>query len=58
MRLYMRKDIAAKIWNYGAAPAAENQRSADPFEGKQMPAERRSGHRRSRQPAGPVQPPA
>ncbi len=33
MRLYVRKDIAAKIWNYGAAPTAEAS-SADPFEGK------------------------
>lgn len=33
MRLYIRKDIAAKIWNYGA-PAAEAAVIADPYEGK------------------------
>jgi uncharacterized protein (TIGR03663 family) len=31
MRLYIRKDITAKLWNYGAAPVAENIQ-ADPFE--------------------------
>jgi len=34
MRLYIRKDIASKLWNYGSAPAAPEQVIADPFEGK------------------------
>jgi predicted membrane-bound mannosyltransferase/sugar lactone lactonase YvrE len=33
MRLYIRKDVAAKIWNYGAAPAPE-QVVTDPYAGK------------------------
>jgi predicted membrane-bound mannosyltransferase/streptogramin lyase len=33
MRLYIRKDIASKIWNYGAAPAPE-QTVTDPYAGK------------------------
>lgn len=32
MRLYVRKDIAAQIWNYGIAPAAIES-EADPYEG-------------------------
>jgi uncharacterized protein (TIGR03663 family) len=32
-RLYIRKDIAAKIWNYGVAPTAE-QAVIDPYQGK------------------------
>jgi sugar lactone lactonase YvrE len=32
MRLYIRKDIAAKIWNYGVGPA-EAQAAADPYQG-------------------------
>lgn len=33
MRMYVRKDIAAQIWDYGVAPAAEAT-IADPYEGK------------------------
>ena len=33
MRLYIRKDITSKIWNYGAAPSAAPVQ-ADPYEGK------------------------
>jgi uncharacterized protein (TIGR03663 family) len=37
MRLYIRKDIASKLWNYGSAPAPQGQAAAaDPFEGKQI----------------------
>jgi DNA-binding beta-propeller fold protein YncE len=32
-RLYIRKDIAAKIWNYGVAPSPE-QAVIDPYQGK------------------------
>jgi len=35
MRLYIRKDITSKLWNYGSAPAAVEQ-LLDPFEGKQI----------------------
>lgn len=35
MRLYVRKDIAASLWNYGVSPAAEAV-VADPYEGKQL----------------------
>jgi len=34
MRLYIRKDIASKLWNYGSAPAVQEQLPADQFEGK------------------------
>lgn len=34
MRLYIRKDIANALWNYGAAPVTEAIQ-ADPFEGKE-----------------------
>jgi DNA-binding beta-propeller fold protein YncE len=34
MRMYIRKDIVAKIWNYGAAPVA--QAEADPYAKKQV----------------------
>jgi predicted membrane-bound mannosyltransferase/DNA-binding beta-propeller fold protein YncE len=35
MRLYIRKDITAKLWNYGTAPSGEGApTSADLFEGK------------------------
>lgn len=34
MRLYIRKDIVASLWNYGSAPA-EVSIPADPYEGKQ-----------------------
>jgi sugar lactone lactonase YvrE len=33
MRLYIRKDVAASLWNYGASPAPEAL-VADPYEGK------------------------
>jgi DNA-binding beta-propeller fold protein YncE len=33
MRLYVRKDIVNQLWNYGAAPVAE-EIEPDPFEGK------------------------
>jgi predicted membrane-bound mannosyltransferase/sugar lactone lactonase YvrE len=33
MRLYIRKDVAASLWNYGASPAPEEM-VADPYEGK------------------------
>ena len=35
MRLYIRKDIVAKLWNYGAAASLEPVQ-ADPYEGKQV----------------------
>jgi predicted membrane-bound mannosyltransferase/DNA-binding beta-propeller fold protein YncE len=35
MRLYLRKDIAAKLWNYGTSPAPE-EIVADPYEGKEL----------------------
>lgn len=35
MRLYIRKDITSKLWNYGAA-AVESEILADPYEGKQV----------------------
>lgn len=35
MRLYVRKDIVAQIWDFGAAPAAE-EIIADPYEEKQI----------------------
>jgi uncharacterized protein (TIGR03663 family) len=31
LRLYIRKDIAAQIWNYGAAPAAPAAAQVDPY---------------------------
>jgi DNA-binding beta-propeller fold protein YncE len=31
LRLYIRKDIAAQIWNYGAAPAAPVAAQVDPY---------------------------
>ncbi len=34
MRLYVRKDIAAQVWNYGSAPIAPEEVLADPYEGK------------------------
>ena len=33
MRMYVRKDVAAKLWNYGLA-AAPDELVADPYEGK------------------------
>lgn len=35
MRMYVRKDVAAKLWNYGLAAAPEAL-VADPYEGKQI----------------------
>ncbi|HJW90240.1 MAG TPA: flippase activity-associated protein Agl23 [Anaerolineales bacterium] len=35
MRMYLRKDIAAQVWNYGVGPSPE-QVVADPFEGKEV----------------------
>lgn len=35
MRLYIRKDVVAQLWNYGVAPSAE-EIIADPYEGKQL----------------------
>jgi len=34
MRLYVRKDIAAQVWNLGAAPSTTEEILADPYEGK------------------------
>ncbi len=34
MRVYIRKDIAAKIWNYGASPVVASQEIIDPYESK------------------------
>ena len=34
MRLYVRKDIAAQVWNLGAAPTTVEEIIADPYEGK------------------------
>jgi predicted membrane-bound mannosyltransferase/DNA-binding beta-propeller fold protein YncE len=31
MRLYIRKDIVAQIWNYGASPAASKPEQTDPY---------------------------
>jgi predicted membrane-bound mannosyltransferase/DNA-binding beta-propeller fold protein YncE len=41
MRLYVRKDIAAQVWNYGASPTFPEEILADPYEGKNisLPAE-------------------
>lgn len=32
MRLYIRKDVAAKMWNYGAVPAVTGSGIGDPYE--------------------------
>ncbi len=34
MRLYIRKDIVAQIWNYGASPAVANPEEIDPYASK------------------------
>jgi len=35
MRLYIRKDVAAQVWNLGAAPSTDTEEIfADPYEGK------------------------
>lgn len=36
MRLYVRKDIAAQVWNYGAASVDAEELLADPYEGKEI----------------------
>ncbi len=36
MRLYIRKDVAAQIWEYGAQASPEQEVQADPYEGKQQ----------------------
>ncbi|HBX70173.1 MAG TPA: hypothetical protein DEH25_12550, partial [Chloroflexi bacterium] len=42
MRLYVRKDVAAQVWNLGAAPASIDEILVDPYEGKgiSMPADK------------------
>jgi predicted membrane-bound mannosyltransferase/sugar lactone lactonase YvrE len=37
MRLYIRKDIAAQVWNLGASPIFSEEILADPYEGKNIP---------------------
>jgi sugar lactone lactonase YvrE len=41
MRLYIRKDIATQVWNYGISPTITEELLADPYEGKdiQLPAD-------------------
>ena len=34
MRLYVRKDIASKVWNLGLSPVSKEEIKADPYEGK------------------------
>lgn len=36
MRLYVRKDVAAQVWNIGTAPVAVEEILADPYEGKEV----------------------
>jgi DNA-binding beta-propeller fold protein YncE len=36
MRLYVRKDIASKVWNYGVSPIISEEIIADPYEGKEI----------------------
>ena len=36
MRLYVRKDVAAKVWNYGDVPVTAEEVVADPYEGKEI----------------------
>ncbi len=36
MRLYVRKDIAAQVWNFGAVPTTTEELLADPYEGKDI----------------------
>ena len=36
MRLYVRKDIAAQVWNYGSIPVTAEELLADPYEGKEI----------------------
>jgi predicted membrane-bound mannosyltransferase/DNA-binding beta-propeller fold protein YncE len=41
MRLYVRKDVAAQVWNYGVSPTFTEELIADPYENKDitLPAE-------------------
>jgi uncharacterized protein (TIGR03663 family) len=34
MRLYVRKDVASQVWNYGVSPTITEEMLADPYEGK------------------------
>jgi DNA-binding beta-propeller fold protein YncE len=34
MKMFIRKDIAAKIWNYGSLPVAQEPVQVDPYQGK------------------------
>jgi len=45
MRLYVRKDIATQVWNYGISPTFTEELLADPYEGKdiQLPADNTFG---------------
>ncbi len=36
MRLYVRKDIAAQVWNFGSVPVDAEEILADPYEGKEI----------------------
>ena len=36
MRFYIRKDIVAQIWNYGATPVLPTEAEIDPYEGKMV----------------------
>jgi predicted membrane-bound mannosyltransferase/DNA-binding beta-propeller fold protein YncE len=36
MRLYVRKDIASQVWNYGVSPTISEELLADPYEGKEI----------------------
>ena len=36
LRMYLRKDVAAQIWNYGVGPST-TEIEADPYEGKETP---------------------
>ena len=39
MRLYIRKDVAARLWDYGPMTAEATGEQADPYEGKRIPLE-------------------
>ncbi len=39
MRLYIRKDVAARLWDYGPAASETPAEQSDPYEGKQVPLE-------------------
>ena len=36
MRLYVRKDIASQVWNFGSVPVDAAEIMADPYEGKEI----------------------